>query len=179
MTIYQCLWSNYNGCGRKHPVSPTRQNQNKLFVYFKHYIFHGIYCSVEGFLAVLNATVASSLAQHFIYDCVGNNISEITSLTVPTWGPARADRSQVGPKVAPWSLLSGMLSKTITLSILHLHASRHSIFAIVVDELVTTKSGHPCIHDVLLYTIYTSSSLQLLIHALFPCMELYNCHIST
>ena len=27
----------------------------------------------------------------------------------PTWGPAGTDRAQVGPTLAPWTLLSGML----------------------------------------------------------------------
>ena len=27
----------------------------------------------------------------------------------PTWGPSGADRTQVGPMLAPWTLLSGML----------------------------------------------------------------------
>ena len=32
----------------------------------------------------------------------------------PTWGPSGADRTQVGPMLAPWTLLSGTLShKTI------------------------------------------------------------------
>ena len=35
----------------------------------------------------------------------------ITSLIVwfmgPTWGPSGADRTQVGPMLAPWTLLSG------------------------------------------------------------------------
>ena len=26
----------------------------------------------------------------------------------PTWGPSGADRTQVGPMLAPWTLLSGM-----------------------------------------------------------------------
>ena len=30
----------------------------------------------------------------------------------PTWGPSGADRTQVGPMLAPWTLLSGILSHT-------------------------------------------------------------------
>ena len=29
----------------------------------------------------------------------------------PTWCPSGADRTQVGPKLAPWTLLSGLISK--------------------------------------------------------------------
>ena len=35
--------------------------------------------------------------------------SQITRFIRPTWGPAGADRSQVGPMRAPWTILSGML----------------------------------------------------------------------
>ena len=36
--------------------------------------------------------------------------SLIARLMGPTWGPSGADRTQVGPMLAPWTLLSGMLS---------------------------------------------------------------------
>ena len=38
--------------------------------------------------------------------------SLITKLMGPTWGPTRADRTQVGPMLAPWTLLSGFIFKT-------------------------------------------------------------------
>ena len=31
----------------------------------------------------------------------------------PTWGPSGADRSEVGPMLAPWTLLSGVLQKCV------------------------------------------------------------------
>ena len=31
----------------------------------------------------------------------------------PTWGPSGADRTQVGPMLAPWTLLSGMTKWTV------------------------------------------------------------------
>ena len=33
----------------------------------------------------------------------------------PTWGPSGADRTQVGPMLAPWTLLSGFFSEDIML----------------------------------------------------------------
>ena len=36
--------------------------------------------------------------------------SLIARIIGPTWGPSGADRTQVGPILAPWTLLSGMLS---------------------------------------------------------------------
>ena len=32
----------------------------------------------------------------------------------PTWGPSEADRTQVGPMLAPWTLLSGETTTTVT-----------------------------------------------------------------
>ena len=34
----------------------------------------------------------------------------------PTWGPSGADRTQVGPMLAPWTLLSGVHAKVIAAS---------------------------------------------------------------
>ena len=31
----------------------------------------------------------------------------------PTWGPSGADRTQVGPMLAPWTLLSGKISRSV------------------------------------------------------------------
>ena len=36
--------------------------------------------------------------------------SKITSFMGPTWGPSGADRTQVGPMLARWILLSGLLA---------------------------------------------------------------------
>ena len=35
----------------------------------------------------------------------------ITRFTGPTWGPPGADGTQVGPRLAPWSLLSGYIRR--------------------------------------------------------------------
>ena len=43
--------------------------------------------------------MASKFALHFI--------TLIARLMGPTWGPSGADRTQVGPMLAPWTLLSG------------------------------------------------------------------------
>ena len=41
------------------------------------------------------------------YPCY--SITQIARFMRPTWGPPGADRTQVGPMLAPWSLLSGQL----------------------------------------------------------------------
>ena len=38
-----------------------------------------------------------------------SEISLIARFMGPTWGPSGADRTQVGPMLAPWTLLSGIL----------------------------------------------------------------------
>ena len=44
----------------------------------------------------------------------------------PTWGPSRADRTHLGPMLAPWTLLSGYISKhyTIYADLCQAHVSR-------------------------------------------------------
>ena len=43
----------------------------------------------------------------------------------PTWGPPGADRAQVGPMLAPWTLLSGLLLESGG-SVFKLHSSKQS-----------------------------------------------------
>ena len=49
--------------------------------------------------------------------------SLITMFMGPTWGPTGADRTQVGPMLAPWTLLSGVPLLANCLS--HTYASEH------------------------------------------------------
>ena len=47
--------------------------------------------------------------------CVRVSISTlITRFTWPTWGQSGADSTQVGPMLAPWTLLSGQFVRAIT-----------------------------------------------------------------
>ena len=54
-----------------------------------------------------------------IYDPSGATLQDKISLIArfmgPTWGPSGADRTQVGPMLAPWNLLSGVLCGIILL----------------------------------------------------------------
>ena len=57
-------------------------------------------------------------AHHHAYMCDGANkgtsttiISLIAMFLGPAWGPSGADRTQVGPMLAPWTLLSGLSAK--------------------------------------------------------------------
>ena len=47
-------------------------------------------------------------AAHLVYDdTILCGSSQIARFMGPTWGPSGADRTQVGPMLAPWTLLSG------------------------------------------------------------------------
>ena len=50
----------------------------------------------------------SSYQVLFICLCLQNKPSLIARFMGPTWGPSGADRTQVGPMLAPWTLLSGI-----------------------------------------------------------------------
>ena len=41
-----------------------------------------------------------------------SNINLIATFMRPTWGPSGADRTQVGPMLAPWTLISGLATVT-------------------------------------------------------------------
>ena len=43
----------------------------------------------------------------------------ITKFMGPTWGPSETDRAQVGPMLAPWTLLSGKHKNSLSLNITH------------------------------------------------------------
>ena len=63
----------------------------------------------------------------------------------PTWGPSGADRTQVGPILAHWTLLSGyLLIKYLRTSIIR--------FTGIVNPIIDT--GSPCV--MLSYTIVTA-----------------------
>ena len=44
-------------------------------------------------------------------------LTQIARFTWPTWGPSGADRTQVGPMLAPWTFLSGHLSLSLSYKI--------------------------------------------------------------
>ena len=51
----------------------------------------------------------------------------------PTWGPSGAERTQVGPMLAPWSLLSGRLCNSYAL--FHISAEKEILQDIMKDWL--------------------------------------------
>ena len=64
------------------------------------------YCHHPGKTSVYsNITVTDFLTQ---VPGIMMNLSLIARFMGPTWGPSGADRTQVGPMLAPWTLLSGI-----------------------------------------------------------------------
>ena len=53
------------------------------------------------------------------------SLSLIARFMGPTWGPSEADRTQVGPMLAPWILLSGMTS-VVTPSLTNWHVNYYT-----------------------------------------------------
>ena len=49
-----------------------------------------------------------------LIDTFFNWYSLIARFMGPTWGPSGAERTQVGPMVAPWTLLSGLICIQLT-----------------------------------------------------------------
>ena len=58
------------------------------------------------------------MAQHCIYTWVclpcAAGLSQIANFMGPTWGPPGSCRPQMGPMLAPWTLLSGMFSAELS-----------------------------------------------------------------
>ena len=50
-----------------------------------------------------------AISSSWRWNILQHGISLIARFMGPTWGPAGADRTQVGPMLAPWTLLSGMV----------------------------------------------------------------------
>ena len=55
---------------------------------------------------------------HFVQKCAYTQIARIVGLT---WGPPWADMTQVGPMLAPWTLLSGIVT------IIYLHTAMYGM----------------------------------------------------
>ena len=53
--------------------------------------------------------VLNTLMHHHLWTD-GDKSSQIARFVRPTWGPPGADRTQMGPMLAPWTLLSGVIT---------------------------------------------------------------------
>ena len=56
---------------------------------------------------MVNTTATEDWLVHEAKSSAAMVLTLIARFMGPTWGPSRADRTQVGPMLAPWTLLSG------------------------------------------------------------------------
>ena len=75
------------------------------------YIRNSYQYAANDYSKQLGQTSCQSIRQPLHYGLAKDsfNISLIASFTGPTWGPSGADRTQVGPMLAPWTLLFGIV----------------------------------------------------------------------
>ena len=70
---------------------------------------HGVACISMCFTYTSCITMYFAISLHHWHQWQQANSPLIAGFMVPTWGPAGADRTQLGPMLAPWTLLPGLL----------------------------------------------------------------------
>ena len=95
----------------------------------------------------------------------------ITIFTGPTWGPSGADRTQVGPMLAPWTLLS----RTTKLTLINCAATDPPSFQKLFHEIPDDKRGfwYSYLNDDL-YGVYLSTKryIECIIPGIHRCIDL-------
>ena len=88
---------------------------------------------------------ASSTPFYFSFRYIA--LTPIARFMGPTWGPSGADRTQVGPMLAPWTLLSGELQCTLRYIIFPSHdtiSNNHFILFESLDKVRAIIVSHMC-----------------------------------
>ena len=98
-------------------ISPPRESSRILYV--GDHTLNLWITSINVFKAIKWQSILSAAIQPPVWSlqALGIHINEpslIAKFMGPTWGPAGAERTQVGPMLAPWTLLSGYLITSIT-----------------------------------------------------------------
>ena len=77
-----------------------------------------------------------------LYYLIFLGVPQIAKFVGPTWDPAGADRIQVGPMLAPWTLLSGAVlhNERTTRSAGHWNANKTD-----TDIPTIGKTSQPCV----------------------------------
>ena len=82
--------------------------------YCRHLIRPGMICLLYSWAAEqVKCWIIPGANPNFLENAVAPHhfsISLITRFVGPAWGPSGADSTQVGPMLAPWTLLSGMIT---------------------------------------------------------------------
>ena len=78
-------------------------------------VFNWLAVNVAFFLWVWSSVVYTWSALWLLATrCFSTIAALIARCMGPTWGPSGADRTQVGPMLAPWTLLSGAVTRVLT-----------------------------------------------------------------
>ena len=59
---------------------------------------------------------------YYLHSPIGFANTQIARFMGPTWGPSGADTTQVGPMLAPWTLLSGYITRWVGIAMFCLRA---------------------------------------------------------
>ena len=68
----------------------------------------------------------------------------------PTWGPSGADRTQVGPMLAPWTLLSGLLPLQCQADITESEFKYNNLRSENICKMATTSFQSQCVEQQIL-----------------------------
>ena len=80
-----------------------------------------------------------SVAYDLLYRRI--SLSLISKFMGPTWGPPGADRTRVGPMLAPWTLLSGMIQRDLDTLSWILFGSLHGFFNVLTDTWLNNNNA--------------------------------------
>ena len=86
----------------------------------------------------------------------------------PLWGPSGADRTQVGPMLAPWALLSGFHTRGLPPSICFTttQSTPHELFKCFTLCLVLWQLGTYCVY-------LHRTQVQRQLYDFFPCLSVF------
>ena len=106
--IYQLFSTTINSCGQENSIHTNYKLINLRYARpntMVHYILK---------------SVCNTFIEH--------NYTLIARFMGPTWGPSGADRTQVGPMLAPWTLLFGIVKLTAVLIV--------SVYTVAICRLI-------------------------------------------
>ena len=87
----------------------------------------------------------------------------------PTWGPSGADRTQLGPMLAPWTLLSGLLWSQVIATHLKIAHPKIWIYGCPIFIWVAAtwhQDRAPGCHDPILTTVWSYHNIETPINTL-------------
>ena len=125
----------------------TRKQSTPKVLYLHTFIIHSV-----GISAV-NTSGAYHDADYWVWlESVATMSLEslIARFMRPTWGPSGADKTQVGPMLAPWTLLSGIWLYVLLVTMTH---DTSKTIWWMVTNIISLVCIHVCISQTFLWTI--------------------------